>query len=157
MVGYGGSSADSYLADPTSPIPFHCASIVATSTLRVRMVHAFPDPIVGQHRDVMCLVCAAITHLLAIIGLKAIQCSKDRAILLYCIWNTIKGALWELEEVKKQHQRHGKYTVFPWILPRGIINLKLDLFLQASCKKKLHLPLKSALFKRGGGGGGGWG
>ena len=24
----------SYLADPTSPIPSHCASIVATSTLR---------------------------------------------------------------------------------------------------------------------------
>ena len=35
MVGQGGSSAGSYLADPTSPIPSHCASIVATSTLRV--------------------------------------------------------------------------------------------------------------------------
>ena len=34
MVGLGGSSAGSYLADPTSPIPFHCASIVVTSTLR---------------------------------------------------------------------------------------------------------------------------
>ena len=31
----GGSSAGSYLADPTSPIPSHCASIVATSTVRV--------------------------------------------------------------------------------------------------------------------------
>ena len=31
----GGSSAGSYLADPTSPIPSHCASIVVTSTLRV--------------------------------------------------------------------------------------------------------------------------
>ena len=36
MVGHGGSSACSYLADPTSPIPSHCASIVATSTLRVK-------------------------------------------------------------------------------------------------------------------------
>ena len=35
MVGHGGSSAGSYLADPTSPIPSHCASIVATSTIRV--------------------------------------------------------------------------------------------------------------------------
>ena len=35
MVGHGGSSVGSYLADPTSPIPSHCASIVATSTLRV--------------------------------------------------------------------------------------------------------------------------
>ena len=31
MVGHGGSSAGSYLADPTSPIPSHCASIVATA------------------------------------------------------------------------------------------------------------------------------
>ena len=44
MVGHGGSSAGSYLADPTSPIPSHCAviilfksaSIVVTSTLRVK-------------------------------------------------------------------------------------------------------------------------
>ena len=35
MVGHGGSSAGLYLADPTSPIPFHCASIVVTSTVRV--------------------------------------------------------------------------------------------------------------------------
>ena len=35
MVGHGGSSAASYLADPTFPIPSHCASIVMTSTLRV--------------------------------------------------------------------------------------------------------------------------
>ena len=37
MVGHGGSSAGSYLADPTSPIPSHCASIVATSTVRVKV------------------------------------------------------------------------------------------------------------------------
>ena len=36
MVGEGGSSAGSYLADPTSPTPYHCASIVATSTLRAK-------------------------------------------------------------------------------------------------------------------------
>ena len=35
MVGHGGSSVGSYLADPTSPIPSHCASIIVTSTLRV--------------------------------------------------------------------------------------------------------------------------
>ena len=34
MVGHGGSSAGSYLADPTSPIPSHCASIVVTSTFK---------------------------------------------------------------------------------------------------------------------------
>ena len=37
MVGHGGSSAGSYLADPTSPIPSHCVSIVVTSTLRVNV------------------------------------------------------------------------------------------------------------------------
>ena len=36
--GMGESSAGSYLADPTSPIPSYCASIVATSTLRVNML-----------------------------------------------------------------------------------------------------------------------
>ena len=36
MVEHGGSSSGSHLADPTSPIPSHCASIVATSTLRVK-------------------------------------------------------------------------------------------------------------------------
>ena len=36
MVGHGGSSAGSYLAAPTSPISSHCASVVATSTVRVK-------------------------------------------------------------------------------------------------------------------------
>ena len=40
MVGYEGSSAGSYLVDLTCPIPSHCASIVATSTLRVN-VHPY--------------------------------------------------------------------------------------------------------------------
>ena len=38
MVGHGGSSAGSYLADPTSPIPSHYASIVVTSTLRANSI-----------------------------------------------------------------------------------------------------------------------
>ena len=36
MVGHGRSSARSYLANPASPIPSHCASIVLTSTVRVK-------------------------------------------------------------------------------------------------------------------------
>ena len=39
MDGHGGSSAGSYRTDPTSPIPPHCVSIVATSTLRVNKLH----------------------------------------------------------------------------------------------------------------------
>ena len=38
MVGHGGSSAGSYLADRTSPIPSHCASIAMTSTVRVNIL-----------------------------------------------------------------------------------------------------------------------
>ena len=38
MVGHGGSSAGLYLADSTSPIPSHCASIVVTSTVRVKIL-----------------------------------------------------------------------------------------------------------------------
>ena len=43
MVGHGGSSAGSYLADPTSPMPSHCALIVATSTLTLTL----PGPSAG--------------------------------------------------------------------------------------------------------------
>ena len=47
MVGHGGSSAGSYLADPTSPIPSHCASIVVTSTVRVNM-YSLLSPLPGK-------------------------------------------------------------------------------------------------------------
>ena len=49
MVGHGGSSAGSHLADPTSPIPSHCASIVATSTLRVKTLF-----LIEEMSEVMC-------------------------------------------------------------------------------------------------------
>ena len=39
MVGHGGSSARLHLADPTSLIPSHCASIVVTSTVRINSKH----------------------------------------------------------------------------------------------------------------------
>ena len=52
MVGHGGSSAGLYLANPTSPIPSHCAVIilfksllvhqfVVTSTLRVNLYNLY--------------------------------------------------------------------------------------------------------------------
>ena len=48
MAGHGGSSAGSYLADPTSPP--HCASIVVTSTLRVKYV-------MMEERNLKCFKC----------------------------------------------------------------------------------------------------
>ena len=50
MVEHGGSSAGSYLADPTSPIPSHCASIVATSTVRVNNIVFVSDRTWYTHR-----------------------------------------------------------------------------------------------------------
>ena len=54
MVRHGRSSACSYLADPTSPIPSHCASIVVTSTLRVNCVKSYC--VVNPHSNSQCFV-----------------------------------------------------------------------------------------------------
>ena len=50
MLGHGGSSAGSYLADPTSPIPSHCAVIirfqsVAVHHLSTTQAHVLSDDI----------------------------------------------------------------------------------------------------------------
>ena len=57
MVGHGGSSAGSYLTNPTYPIPSHCASIVATSKeLRVNLRVNLPQgkPVHGDVDMGMC-------------------------------------------------------------------------------------------------------
>ena len=59
MVGYGGSSASSYLADPTSPIPSHCASVVTTSTLGVKC-HYWDHP--GNRKYVLGFYLGIWTH-----------------------------------------------------------------------------------------------
>ena len=62
MVGHGGSSAGSYLADPTSPIPSHCASIVATSTLRVTTpVHYNSYEALSSHNNLHSSMCMLLT------------------------------------------------------------------------------------------------
>ena len=38
MVGHGGSSAGSYLANPASPIPFHCAVIILFKSVPVHQL-----------------------------------------------------------------------------------------------------------------------
>ena len=38
MLGHGGSSAGSYLADPTSPIPSHCAVIILFQSVAVHQL-----------------------------------------------------------------------------------------------------------------------
>ena len=38
MVGHGGSSAGSYLADPTSPIPSHCAVVILFKSVPVHQL-----------------------------------------------------------------------------------------------------------------------
>ena len=80
MVGHGGSSAGSYLADPTSPISSHCASIVTTSTVRVKS--ASPSP--SSH--------AVLIHVIPFgsppIHLAPAQCCK---IYLLCWWDNSWG------------------------------------------------------------------
>ena len=77
MVGHGGSSAGSYLADPTSPIPSHCASIAATSTLRVKSAYQWMSPQVAR---------AAVTYLCRSL-LRDIAMER----LLTCVSNGIKS------------------------------------------------------------------
>ena len=88
MVGHGGSSACSYLADPTSPIPSHCASIVVTSTVRVKFVDWFAKhPLLAQsypallrhilsplHNLSPATKCAAMAH--AVLGRQNVPCNS---------------------------------------------------------------------------------
>ena len=63
MVGHRGSSAGLYLADPTSPIPSHCASIVVTSTLRVNKQHKTPNlPLQTRMTRIMNLLLQRTDH-----------------------------------------------------------------------------------------------
>ena len=60
MVRHGGSSAGSYPADPTSPIPSHCASIVVTSTLKHNIV-----TLMATHWSLdylFCLTCFVVSY-----------------------------------------------------------------------------------------------
>ena len=71
MVGHGGSSASWYLADPTSPIPSHCASIVVTSTLRVNNHQLIPSPGGSQFLVFSCVVRPSgyrVKHIIEYIG-----------------------------------------------------------------------------------------
>ena len=65
MVGHGGSSAGSYLADPTSTIPSHCASIVVIRTVRVKHIassntalcHMTVSPFFSNHSSITIGAC----------------------------------------------------------------------------------------------------
>ena len=62
MVRHVGSSAGSYLADPTSPIPSHCSSIATTSTIRVDTI---PSLLYCRRSPSPCLpqLTTALTHI----------------------------------------------------------------------------------------------
>ena len=64
MVGHGGSSAGSYLADPTSPSPSHCASIVTTSTVRVKSIESASACSLLSSQDILCDIWVVILLLL---------------------------------------------------------------------------------------------
>ena len=61
MVGHGGSSAGSYLADPTSPIPSHCVSIVVLNASFYVLQYVFttiPELIIGN--ATVCLIICSV-------------------------------------------------------------------------------------------------
>ena len=57
MVRHGGSSASSYLADPTSPIPSHCAVIILFKSESLR-VPVIPESLLVY----LCLVSSPLHH-----------------------------------------------------------------------------------------------
>ena len=63
MVGHGRSNASSYLANPTSPMPSHCASIVVTSTLRVKQFIMRNNDDDGNERASSCVVALLLAPL----------------------------------------------------------------------------------------------
>ena len=91
MVGHGGSSAGSYLADPTSPVPSHCASIVATSTLRFK----WPSVIIR------------LTTALCVCGLMVVcEYSESYVLLQSCVGNL----KWRTPQPEQDHPHH-KITI----------------------------------------------
>ena len=58
MVGNGGSSASSYLADPTSPIPSHCAVIIL---LKCHSALIVVTSILRVNLQTVCLVALAVS------------------------------------------------------------------------------------------------
>ena len=83
MVGHGGSSASSYLADPTSPIPSHCASIVVTSTLRVKYYSAVESPIgvcCCPHKSLLVPMSACCPHKSLLVPMSA--CCPHKSLLV---------------------------------------------------------------------------
>ena len=93
MVGHGGSSAGSYLADPISPIPSHCASIVVTSTLRVN--HVCPcqqrhtpwlsrwELESGATYRCMCILCHIQTKITTFVSFRH-RCGCGRVLTKHC-------------------------------------------------------------------------
>ena len=96
MVGQGGSSADSYLADPTTPIPSHCASIVATSTLRVNCNHNIPARPSGSAKllTIMtkCAVYCAVVLLTLLYGAESWTVYMAQSSQLECLHDEAPGA-----------------------------------------------------------------
>ena len=89
MVGHGGSSAGSYLADPTSPIPSHCVSVEVTSTLTVNVYVAGR---VLQHVQYSQASCQIIIH----------HCRALSDMVTFCVYQWLESHPW-----------HAPRTCFP--------------------------------------------
>ena len=87
IVGHGGSSAGLYLADPTSPISSHCASIVVTGTVRVNCRDIWNLQKLVEH-SVSCVLDSSI-------HLNCIACKQTFCTCLRLICNIVISVIWQ--------------------------------------------------------------
>ena len=127
MVGHGGSSAGSYLADPTSPIPSHCAWIVVTSTLRVKshwrqctMCHSPPSKAYcqnpGIHKVNSLFVFAGINNvphqllkLLSFVTLQMPYIAHIKILFLQGVWDIFSA---EVQSKNYHHLNDTWYKIY---------------------------------------------
>ena len=106
MVGHGGSSAGSYLADPTSPIPSHCASIVMTSTVRVKLSILLHPSI--WHAHTVLLYYVYISHVHSCNTERALLFTQDMSCMFYMVFPSISMPM---EHARKPCKLHTCFVI----------------------------------------------
>ena len=73
MLGHGGSSAGSYLTDPTSPIPSHCAVIILFQSVPVHQLSQLALGKELRRVDVVSIMPLAQTLTVLVMTIDALQ------------------------------------------------------------------------------------
>ena len=132
MVGHGGSSDGSYLADPTSPIPSHCASIVVTSTLRVNSLSSYWQGLSWQRMKLWQM--APGTYFVTGFTLWVIVCTLVSATLICIPWksHTVSLSIHDIECVPGYKIAMGRLStalvLLSWANNTSIVICKKEIF-----------------------------